>query len=115
MTSRHEDRDGTSTALGWGRERSRALFIHWLRIHARTLVHSHDHDDRVTSVLATRSHRCALSEPHFQCWDLRKSEGNLYICEMQEVVLTQLPPAPLKLVCGPMTHSCFYEITVPMT
>ena len=24
----------------------------------------------------------------------RKSEGNLYICEMQEVVLTQLPPAP---------------------
>ena len=67
MTSRHEDRDGTSTALlGWGREMSRALFIHWLRIHARTPVHSHDHDDRVTSVLATRSHRCALSEPYFR-------------------------------------------------
>jgi hypothetical protein len=67
MTSRHEDRDGTSTVLlGWGREMSRALFIHWLRIHARTPVHSHDHDDRVTSVLATRSHRCALSEPHFR-------------------------------------------------
>jgi hypothetical protein len=65
MTSRHEDRDGNlNGTFGLRRERrSWALFIHWLRIHDRTLVHSHD---CVTSVLSTRSHRCALSKPYFR-------------------------------------------------
>ena len=68
MTSRHEDRDGNlnGTFGMLRRERVAGLFILWLEIHARTPVHSHDHDDRVTSVLATRSHRCALSEPYFR-------------------------------------------------
>ena len=68
MTSRHEDRDGNLNGT-YGmlrRERVAGLFILWLEIHARTPVLSHDHDDRVTSVLATRSHRCALSEPYFR-------------------------------------------------
>ena len=61
MTSRREDRDGLQRhfCVGEGR-REAGLFIDWLEIHARTPVHSHD---CVTSVLATRSHRCALSKP----------------------------------------------------
>jgi hypothetical protein len=57
------DLNGTFALEG---EKNAGLFIDWLQMHARTPVHSHDHDDCVTSVLATRSHRCALSEPHFR-------------------------------------------------
>ena len=64
MTSRREDRDGPQRHFCVEKgTRETGLFIDWLQIHARTLVHSHD---CVTSVLSTRSHRCALSKPYFR-------------------------------------------------